>query len=100
MPSIPALGRQRQVDLSEFKTSLVYTESSRTGSKTTQTYPALKNKNKSRNICIRLLVFPHIPFLVVIAHYTQVCKLLSLGEAIGTRCKGSVFLLMDCKICN
>ena len=30
MPFIPALGRQRQVDLCEFNTSLVYSVSSRT----------------------------------------------------------------------
>ena len=30
IPLIPALGRQRQVDLSEFKASLVYKKSSRT----------------------------------------------------------------------
>ena len=29
MPLIPALGRQRQVDLYEFKASLIYTVSSR-----------------------------------------------------------------------
>ena len=31
MPSIPALRRQRQVDLSEFEASLVFIASSRTG---------------------------------------------------------------------
>ena len=30
MPLVPAFRRQRQVDLCEFKTSLVYIESSRT----------------------------------------------------------------------
>ena len=33
---IPALGRQRQADLCEFETSLVYRASSMTGSKATQ----------------------------------------------------------------
>ena len=36
MPLNPALERQRQVDLGEFKVSLVYRVSSRIGSKATQ----------------------------------------------------------------
>ena len=39
---IPALGRQRQVDLCEFKASLVYRGSSRTA-KATQRNPVWKN---------------------------------------------------------
>ena len=35
-PLIPALGRQRQLDLCEFKASLVFRASSRTGSKATE----------------------------------------------------------------
>ena len=35
-PLIPALGRQRQMDLCEFEASLVYRASSRTGSKATE----------------------------------------------------------------
>jgi hypothetical protein len=34
MPLIPALGRQRQADLSEFKASLLYIVSSRTAGAT------------------------------------------------------------------
>ena len=36
MPLIPTLRRQRHVDLCEFKASLVYRASSRTGSKATE----------------------------------------------------------------
>ena len=43
MPLIPALWRQRQVDLCEFKDSLVYRVSFRT-SRATQRNPVLKNK--------------------------------------------------------
>ena len=39
VPLIPALGRQRQVDLCEFKASLVYRESSRTARTVTQRNP-------------------------------------------------------------
>ena len=49
MPLIPALGRQRQAELCEFKASLVYRASSRTGSKATQRNPISKNpKEKSQ----------------------------------------------------
>ena len=41
MPLIPALGRQRQVDLYEFEASLIYRVSSRTGAKATEK-PCLK----------------------------------------------------------
>ncbi|MDP1142662.1 hypothetical protein, partial [Klebsiella pneumoniae] len=44
-PLIPALGRQRRVDLCEFETSLVYTASSRTGFKAIET-PCLEKQNK------------------------------------------------------
>ena len=44
MPLILALGRQRQVDLWEFKASLVYRASSRTGTKVTQRNPVSKKK--------------------------------------------------------
>jgi hypothetical protein len=45
---IPVLRRQRQVELSEFEASLVYTVSSRT-SRTTQRNPVLeKNKKEFR----------------------------------------------------
>ena len=44
MPLIPAFGRQRQADLSEFKANLVYRVSFRTGSKATHRHPVLKNK--------------------------------------------------------
>jgi hypothetical protein len=43
-PVIPALGRQRKAD-SEFKASLVYKVSSRTG-RATQRHPVSKNKTK------------------------------------------------------
>ena len=42
---IPTLGRQRQVDLCEFKASLIYRASSRTG-RATQRNPASKSQNK------------------------------------------------------
>ena len=48
MPLIPALGRQRQVDLCEFKASLVYRASSRTARAVTQRNPVSKNKRKKK----------------------------------------------------
>jgi hypothetical protein len=47
-PLIPALGRQRQVDLSEFRDSLVYQVSSRTA-RATQRNPVSKNLKKKKN---------------------------------------------------
>ena len=46
MPIISALGKQRQVDLSEFEDSLVYSVSSRTA-KATQRNPVLKTTTKT-----------------------------------------------------
>ena len=46
-PLILTLGRQRQVDLCECEASLVYRESSRTGSKATEK-PCLKKTNKQK----------------------------------------------------
>ena len=43
---IPALGRQRQADLSEFEASLVYRVSSRTTRTVTERNPVSKNKTK------------------------------------------------------
>ena len=43
MPLIPALQRQRRVDLWEFEASLVYRANSRTGSKATQRNPVSRN---------------------------------------------------------
>ena len=48
MPLIPALGKQRQVDLYEFKSSLVYKESSKTAWAVTQRNSVLKNQNKKK----------------------------------------------------
>ena len=45
MPLIPALERQRQTDLCEFKASLVYRVSSRTGSK-----PREKKRKKNKTL--------------------------------------------------
>ena len=45
MPLIPALRRQRQVDLCEFEASLVYRASSRTVRAVTQRNPVLKLKS-------------------------------------------------------
>ena len=45
-PLIPALGRQRQVDICEFKASLVYRVNSRTGSNATE---KLEKQNKQTN---------------------------------------------------
>jgi hypothetical protein len=66
MPLIPELGRQKQVDLYEFKANLVYTVSSRTA-RGTQRNPTLKNNNNQRTVLISLLAtkskastFPHI----------------------------------------
>ncbi len=44
---IPALGRQRQADLCEFETCLVYRASSRTGSKATEK-PCLEKQKKKQ----------------------------------------------------
>ena len=46
MPLAPALGRQRQADLREFRASLVYRVSSRTARSVTQR--TLSQKNKKR----------------------------------------------------
>ena len=46
MPLIPALRKQRQTDLCEFKASRVYRVNSWTGSKATQRNPVLKNTPK------------------------------------------------------
>ena len=46
-PLIPALGRQRQEDLCEFRVSLVYRVSSKT-SRATQRNPVLENKTKQK----------------------------------------------------
>ena len=48
MPLIPALSRQKQVDLCEFKTSLVYRVSSRTAKTASQRSLVSKNKTKNR----------------------------------------------------
>ena len=47
MPLIPAFGRQRQVDVCEFKASLVYRVSSRT-TRATWRNPVLKNKQTNK----------------------------------------------------
>jgi hypothetical protein len=46
-PLIPALGRQRQARISEFKASLVFTVSSRTA-RATQRNPVSKNKKQTK----------------------------------------------------
>ena len=46
-PLIPALGRQRQVDLFEFEASLVYRASARTGSKAIEKL-CLKKQNRTK----------------------------------------------------
>ena len=48
-PLIPALGRQRQADLSEFKASLVYNGSSRTARTVTQRNPVSKKQKEYIN---------------------------------------------------
>ena len=48
MPLIPALGKQRQADLHEFKVSLVYRVSSRTENKATQRNHVLKNQKEKK----------------------------------------------------
>ena len=47
-PSIPALERQKQVDLCEFEVSLVYRGNSRIGSKATEK-PCLGKQNKIKS---------------------------------------------------
>ena len=49
MPLIPALGRERQVDLCEFEASLVYRTSSSTVSKATEKPYLEKQTNKKKN---------------------------------------------------
>ena len=51
VPLIPALGRQRQVDLCEFEASLVYGASSGMGSRATEK-PCLRGKKKFEQIFI------------------------------------------------
>ena len=50
MPLIPALWRQRQVDLCEFEASLVYRASSRTNSKATEKPRVEKIKRKKKKV--------------------------------------------------
>jgi hypothetical protein len=62
MPLIPALRRQRQVDLCEFEASLVYTASSRTARVTQRNSVLEKNKTQKQtneNKCILALRFVH-----------------------------------------
>lgn len=47
MPLIPTLGRQKQAELWEFKVSLVYEASSKTGSKAAEK-PSLEKKQKTK----------------------------------------------------
>jgi hypothetical protein len=60
---MPALGRQRQVDLCEFETSLVYRVSSRTY-KATQRDPVSKRQTKTKTQqsfpCLLLLRTRHV----------------------------------------
>ena len=55
-PLIPALGRQRQADLCEFETTLVYRASTKTGSKAIQINPVSKNKQTSKQKATRPIV--------------------------------------------
>ena len=57
MPLILALRRQRQADLLEFKTSLVYKENARRGTKL-QRNPVskTKTKQKTRSHCVAVAV--------------------------------------------
>lgn len=48
MPLVPALRKQRQVDLCEFEASLVYKVSSRTA-KATQRHPVLEKRKEKQN---------------------------------------------------
>ena len=48
MPLIPALGKQKQADLCEFKTSLVYKENSRTASAVTQKNAVSKKQKQTK----------------------------------------------------
>ena len=50
-PLIPALRRQRQGDLCEFKTNLVYRVSARTA-RTTWRNPVWKNQIKQIDVCV------------------------------------------------
>jgi hypothetical protein len=67
-PLISALGRQRQVDLCEFKASLVYRMNSRTA-RATQRNPVSKNKTKqnktkqNKTKQNKMSVLPHLAFL-------------------------------------
>ena len=51
MPLIPALGRQRQVDLCEFEASLDYRVSSRAGSTATEK-PCLEKQTKKTGMLV------------------------------------------------
>ena len=50
MPLIPALGRERQVDLCEFEASLVYRVSSRTVRDTQRNPVSKETKNKTTKV--------------------------------------------------
>jgi hypothetical protein len=68
----PALGRQRQVELCDFKGSLVYNSSSR-AARVTQRNPVLENK-KSYNLVIK-------PFLRAVRPVQSSCSSCLLGFA-------------------
>ena len=53
MPLIPALGRQRQVDLNEFEASLVYKASSRTARTVTHRNPLSQKQNKTKTLSLK-----------------------------------------------
>ena len=65
MPLIPALGRQRQMDLCEFEAGLVYRASSRTASYILYCQPqALLGTRLSALVTLRrLLKNPRVPFM-------------------------------------
>ena len=82
MALFPVLERQRQADLSEFETSLVYKAVSRRARTVTQRNPVLKNKNKNKKRAHT--DFAEDPSSVPIIHVsllTAASNLSTLGES-------------------
>jgi hypothetical protein len=85
MPLITGLRRQRQVDLCEFKSSLVYIESSRT-TRATHRIPVLQNK--TTNIQKEWPLEAHVIECLVTREWNSLRGLEGLGGFVG----GSVLL--------
>lgn len=89
MPLIPVLGKQGQVDLCEFETSLIYWASSRTARKLSQKNK-IKQTNKLKN-WLACLVFPTCPPQELRrGRKKTACSLWEVNRDLSSDFKGSV----------